>query len=156
MLFVQWELGTLPTDPERLARIIGCSPAEFDKVWPAIREKFATVDGGLANMRLEQHRAKANELQDRHRRGAERTNAKRWRNPANDAADEKPQSGSLSDTLCGSTPSSDSGVLLTQDSRPRAARTRERPAYQDARKAPAFRPELDSAAVRRLDADAAA
>jgi uncharacterized protein YdaU (DUF1376 family) len=62
LLFFQWELGALPAEPERLARLIGCSSEEFAAVWPAIKTKFTEVDARLVNGRLEQHRLKAEEL----------------------------------------------------------------------------------------------
>lgn len=62
LLFTQWETGPLPSDPARLARILGCSAREFDKVWPAVALKFAQSADGLVNERLEEHRHKAQEL----------------------------------------------------------------------------------------------
>jgi uncharacterized protein YdaU (DUF1376 family) len=77
LLDFQWELGVLPTDEQRLARLIGYTKEEFDDVWPAIKYKFVPSNGGLVNERLEEHRKKALEQREKKRRGASTTNAKR-------------------------------------------------------------------------------
>lgn len=59
LLDAQWEMGCIPDDPVRLARLLGITADEFAAIWPAIREKFVPVDGGLVNKRLEEHRDKA-------------------------------------------------------------------------------------------------
>lgn len=59
LLFLSWEIGPLPNDPVRLARLLGCSPQEFEHVWEVIQEKFCDCGDGtgrLVNIRLEQHR----------------------------------------------------------------------------------------------------
>jgi uncharacterized protein YdaU (DUF1376 family) len=78
LLDYQWEMGKLPADHERLARLLGVTIDEFEAIWPAISDKFCTVDGGLANTRLEEHRLKSLERRDRKRNGAASTNAKRY------------------------------------------------------------------------------
>lgn len=77
LLDFQWELGVLPNDESRLARLIGFTDAEFADAWPGIRHKFVEHAGGLVNKRLEEHRVKALEQRDKKRRAAESTNAKR-------------------------------------------------------------------------------
>ncbi len=77
LLDFQWELGVLPNDESRLARLIGFSDAEFADAWPGIKNKFVEFNGGLANKRLEEHRAQALERREKKRRGADYTNAKR-------------------------------------------------------------------------------
>jgi uncharacterized protein YdaU (DUF1376 family) len=77
LLDFQWELGVLPTDVARLARLIGFSDAEFADAWPGIKHKFVECNGGLANKRLEEHRVQALERREKKRRGADYTNAKR-------------------------------------------------------------------------------
>jgi uncharacterized protein YdaU (DUF1376 family) len=62
LLFFQWENGRIPKETDRIARLIGSSIEEFSGLWPQIRDKFADSDGGLTNMRLEDHRAKSIEL----------------------------------------------------------------------------------------------
>jgi uncharacterized protein YdaU (DUF1376 family) len=77
LLDFQWELGVLPNDESRLARLIGFTDAEFADAWPGIKHKFVLCDGGLANKRLEEHRVQALERREKKRRGADYTNAKR-------------------------------------------------------------------------------
>lgn len=56
----QWELGVLPDDEERLCRIVGLSRKEFAPLWAVVKDKFTAAEGGgLINVRLEEHRAKA-------------------------------------------------------------------------------------------------
>jgi uncharacterized protein YdaU (DUF1376 family) len=59
LLFLSWEMGPLPSDPTRLARLIGVSAPEFKRVWLTLRLKFAETEKGLVNTRLEQHRAES-------------------------------------------------------------------------------------------------
>jgi uncharacterized protein YdaU (DUF1376 family) len=58
LLFLSWETGPLPNDPVLLARMISCTPAEFRRVWAAVRLKFRETRDGLINVRLEEHREK--------------------------------------------------------------------------------------------------
>lgn len=48
LLFIMWGQGhgRLPNDPTRLARMVGCDRAEFDRVWPALVEFFEVDVGG--------------------------------------------------------------------------------------------------------------
>jgi uncharacterized protein YdaU (DUF1376 family) len=78
LLWLQWESGPLPKSPERLARMIGCSPAEFTPIWAAIKPKFVEIEPGLINRRLEQHRDEARSRRDAKVHGAQITNGKRW------------------------------------------------------------------------------
>ena len=59
LLFLSWEMGALPSDPARLARLVGCGAEEFRQVWPAIRGKFIETEAGFVNARLEEHRAES-------------------------------------------------------------------------------------------------
>ncbi len=101
LLFFQWEMGHLPTDHGRLSRLLGLTLEEFEDLWPAIQCKFVARNGGLVNERLESERKKALEKRDRHRRGAEKTNAKRRQG---DMLSDTP-SDTLSDAPSGSPPS---------------------------------------------------
>jgi uncharacterized protein YdaU (DUF1376 family) len=101
LLDYQWEMGRLPNDLDRLARLLGCSRQEFDDVWPAIADKFVLVDGFLVNKRLEEHRVKAIEQRERKIQAAKRTNAKRY----GERAIEESHTDSHSDTLSASPPS---------------------------------------------------
>lgn len=101
LLDYQWEMGKLPNDHDRLARLLGCSRSEFDDVWPAIADKFTLIDGSLFNKRLEEHRDKAVRQRDRKVAAAQSTNAKRY----GERAREDSHTDSLSDTLSASPPS---------------------------------------------------
>jgi uncharacterized protein YdaU (DUF1376 family) len=74
LLFLSWEMGPLPADPARLARLVGCGADEFALIWPGIREKFSETPGGLVNARLEEHRAESRRRSQTARQKAE----KRW------------------------------------------------------------------------------
>jgi len=70
LLFVEWEVGPLPNDPVRLARLIGCTIEEFKEVWPAICGKFDDCrdgTGSLVNWRLEEERKKYLAYRERQR-----------------------------------------------------------------------------------------
>jgi len=113
LLFFQWENERLPVEPDRLARLIGCTAEEFAIVWPHIREKFAEVDGSLLNQRLEEHRAESLRLKAIRVKTAEDTNAKRnARRDAQRNADrdgDRPAQGTptvtVAATLTGTSPS---------------------------------------------------
>ena len=77
LLDVQWEIGVLPNEPWRLAQSIGMPLADFEGVWPVVSRKFAEVEGGLLNKRLEEHRLDSLKRKHGHATGAEITNAKR-------------------------------------------------------------------------------
>lgn len=77
LLFYQWELGPLPDDPEKLARLIGASSDEFLPIWKEIENKFAQRDGKRINETLESHRDEATRLANARSKGAKITNAKR-------------------------------------------------------------------------------
>jgi uncharacterized protein YdaU (DUF1376 family) len=74
LLFASWEMGPLPKDPVRLARLGRCDAGEFGQIWPAIREKFSETADGLVNARLEEHRAESRRRSQTARQKAE----KRW------------------------------------------------------------------------------
>lgn len=73
----QWELGRLPNDEARLARILGVTVDEFRPIWESIGDKFEASDGFLINKRLEEHRKESLDRRDRKVDGANKTNAKR-------------------------------------------------------------------------------
>lgn len=77
LLDYQWEMGRLPKDPARLARLLGVTAEEFCPIWESIGDKFEDVGAGLANKRLEEHRKKSVEQRDRKVAGANKTNANR-------------------------------------------------------------------------------
>jgi uncharacterized protein YdaU (DUF1376 family) len=67
LLCWQWANGPLPSDEQRLARLLGCSKEEFRKMWAVISSEFKEREGGLLNTRLEDHRAKALERLEKRR-----------------------------------------------------------------------------------------
>lgn len=95
LLDAQWDLGGLPADPEELRCLIGATVKEWSAGWKKCACKFPLVNGARLNEKLEDHRTKAFEQRERHRRGARSTNAKRW---SSDIA-ERSVSDSLSDGI---------------------------------------------------------
>lgn len=87
LLGAQWEMGPLPDDISSLAAICRTTPKEFKALWRKLSKKFAQAAEGLLNLRLEEHRRKALELRAKHRIGAERTNAARWKDGARTSSD---------------------------------------------------------------------
>lgn len=78
LLDYQWEMGALPNDEVRLARLLAITPEEFAPIWLTIRSKFEPSDTGLANKRLEEHRKKAVDGREKKIAAAAKTNAKRY------------------------------------------------------------------------------
>ncbi len=78
LLDAQWDLGTLPADPERLRELASARPTEWRTAWPYIERKFPIVDGQRRNPRLETHREAALKEYEARRQAAERTNQRRW------------------------------------------------------------------------------
>lgn len=76
LLMWEWELGELPNDVAKLATLVGMHQDAFNHAWNIrVNQKFhANAKGGLNNERLAEHRAKAIQLRDAKRRGAEKTN----------------------------------------------------------------------------------
>jgi len=105
LLFYQWEMGELPSDPTRLARLLGTDREEFQEIWPAIASKFIEKDGRLLNKRLEQHRLKAIAQRQKKIDAAKTTNNKRYGERASNGSLSDTVNGSLSDTLSASPPS---------------------------------------------------
>lgn len=65
LLDVQWQLGSIPTEPARISLCVGFPEAEFKAAWPAVSKKFVKVHGKLINKRLEYHRLKALERKEK-------------------------------------------------------------------------------------------
>lgn len=68
----------LPKDPQRLAALMGCTMREFRKVWPAVSQKFAEVEGGYINPRLEAERQKSQGLRTKASEKAATAAQARW------------------------------------------------------------------------------
>jgi uncharacterized protein YdaU (DUF1376 family) len=86
LLFFSWDSGPLPDDPARLARLLGCTPAEFAKIWPQLRSKFTATDHGLVNDRLEAERANSIALRAKASEKAQRAASARWANAPRNAS----------------------------------------------------------------------
>src|SRR5882672_244410 len=46
LLDAQWNMGALPSDPERLRTLVGASRAQWRIAWPFAALKFPDIDGG--------------------------------------------------------------------------------------------------------------
>jgi uncharacterized protein YdaU (DUF1376 family) len=80
LLIVQWEQGSIPADPEELAAIAHTVSAH----WRRLEPKFPICDdGNRRNRRLEEHRAKADELKSSRKAKAKRAAKARWDAPSN-------------------------------------------------------------------------
>jgi len=79
LLDAQWDMGSLPEDPQHLRSIAVATPAEWRVAWPFVEHKFPLVEAGRRrNPRLETHRTKAIQLVEKHRKGATTTNLQRY------------------------------------------------------------------------------
>lgn len=79
LLFIAWNSGNpLPKDATRLARLVGCTPKEFKRIWPAVCEKFVDTPDGYINERLEAERTNALRIRDRAAENGKKGADKRW------------------------------------------------------------------------------
>jgi uncharacterized protein YdaU (DUF1376 family) len=80
-----WLCGPLPSDPARLASMIGVNPTEFRRIWPAICSWFQDDGNGqliqpdlearrLEAVRIYEARAQAGRQSAQKRRGVHRAN----------------------------------------------------------------------------------
>lgn len=75
LLDLQWDLGSLPSDPAALRGLINASASEWRRAWPYVEPKLPIrEDGRRRNQRLEIHREKSIR---RHQQAAEAAR-KRW------------------------------------------------------------------------------
>jgi uncharacterized protein YdaU (DUF1376 family) len=78
LLAAQWDAGSLPIDIDELRNITRATPEEWAVAWPYMERCFP-VDGVVrSNYVLEILRGEARLLREGRRRGAAKTNAKRW------------------------------------------------------------------------------
>src|SRR6185369_7155293 len=56
MLALSWDKGALPSEHDRLARMVGVSLREFRALWCAVAEKWTVTEAGYVNGRLEDQR----------------------------------------------------------------------------------------------------
>lgn len=78
LLAYQWAAGSLPKDPQRIAKMAQYEWVTFKRLWSTIAHKFVESDSGLVNARLEEHRIKVNELGEKNRERAQKAAAGRW------------------------------------------------------------------------------
>jgi uncharacterized protein YdaU (DUF1376 family) len=62
LLAHQWTVGSLPSDTDKLARLVRWERRIFLKHWETVKVKFPERDGRLLNQRLEEHREHAAEV----------------------------------------------------------------------------------------------
>lgn len=74
----QWSLGSLPSNPRRLCRLVDWEPDLFDDCWTMVGTKFNEVDGRLYNRRLEEHREKARAISAKNKANGLLGSDKRW------------------------------------------------------------------------------
>lgn len=66
LLLTQWVNVDLPPEPERLARIAGCSLKKFLKHFPKVSKKFSTLGSGrIQNKRLEETRIEQEQFHEK-------------------------------------------------------------------------------------------
>lgn len=62
LLDLQWQQGCIFADLLRISQALGVDKRTVQRCWRLVGPKFAAVEGGLQNYRLEQHRLAALEL----------------------------------------------------------------------------------------------
>jgi uncharacterized protein YdaU (DUF1376 family) len=112
LLDAQWDLGgsqpgILPDDPDQLRELARVPEPDWKVAWRFVAGKFPKIEGGgRQNARLEEHRQMALREFEARRKGAQKTNAKRW---AGQTATENPSvNGSHGPSLSDSLSESDS------------------------------------------------
>ena len=84
LLAYQWSAGPLPKDLKRLARMCQYDHERFQALWlENLRHKFEDTPEGLCNVRLEQHRIKANSISEKRAAIGKAGAAKRWQTDSN-------------------------------------------------------------------------
>jgi len=78
LLDAQWDMGSLPIDPQELRSICGASESEWTKAWPKVASKFPENSHGRQNEKLEHHRASSMQLLEKRRNASEVANRARW------------------------------------------------------------------------------
>ena len=75
-----WADGSIPEDPERMAKICGCNVQEFLKHWPGIASKFSQHlgSGRLTSNRIEVERLAAIQNAEQRRKRGEAGATARW------------------------------------------------------------------------------
>lgn len=101
LLGYQWVSGPLPASEKTLARAIRYDDRAFRRLWPTVRGKFVAVDGGLANPRLEEHRAKSASISKKNSASGSKGAAARWRNDGerHESANGGPMASAMADAI---------------------------------------------------------
>lgn len=81
LLCHQWTHRSVPADAPSLARLVGESEKDWNKLWQELREKFPERNGRRVNPRLEVERRKADKVLCAQRRAARSTNRSPARSP---------------------------------------------------------------------------
>ena len=76
-----WREGGVPANFDQLARLLGRTRGEFDRVWPAIRSKWTRTGGRFVNPRMERERKKQADWRKKSAEGGRRGAASRWGKP---------------------------------------------------------------------------
>lgn len=76
LLAYQWTAGPLPLEKKRIAKMAQYEMKKFSDLWDVVGRKFIEQDGGLINLRLEEHRQKAKEISDKRARAGAKGGAK--------------------------------------------------------------------------------
>jgi uncharacterized protein YdaU (DUF1376 family) len=93
LLGYQWSLGSLPSDPKKLCKLVRWDADSFERYWPTVATKFEALDGRLVNARLELHRAKAFAISEKRSASGKAGAGSRWQD------DGKPMANAT-DLLC--------------------------------------------------------
>lgn len=78
LLAYQWFDGPLPKEPASIALTVQYRLDRFLELWARVRTKYVETDEGLINLRLEEHRAKAQRISDGRSRSGFEGAAARW------------------------------------------------------------------------------
>jgi len=78
LLGYQWSSGPLPVELQRLARTAGYDIKVFARLWKTVGPKFKRTTAGLVNVRLEEHRVKAEKITATNRDRAKHAAEQRW------------------------------------------------------------------------------
>lgn len=80
LLAYQWFDGPIPNSPSEIADMCGYPLDEFEKLWAIVGRKFVPCEGGLMNLRCEEHRIKAERISKKRatagKKGGQTTKAK--------------------------------------------------------------------------------
>jgi len=82
LLWYSWEMGGLPAEVPRLARMLGIGEEEFKRVWPALQSKFIRNSQNLlVNPRLERERLNSQERRAKALEKATKAAIASWKSP---------------------------------------------------------------------------